>query len=214
MNPEFWRERWQQKQIGFHQSTVHPMLLAYWSRLAPKASESVFVPLCGKSLDMWWLREQGHEVVGVELSQLAVEQFFAEAKLTPQKTQVGSLERWSAQGVTIYCGDFFALTAEQVANCSLVFDRAALIALPLELRDRYRTHLNTILPKPARTLLITIEYAQNQMSGPPFSVPATEVKGTFAKHQLLTSEDAMASNANLAARGVTALSEAAWRIDY
>jgi thiopurine S-methyltransferase len=179
MQADFWLERWEQNQIGFHQNEFNNHLQAFWNSLAVPAGGQIFVPLCGKSRDMLWLRAQGFTVMGVELSPIAVRDFFSENRLQAQVTQQGKLERWEADGLVILLGDFFDLTAADVANCAGVFDRASLIALPPEMRARYAQHFSAILPPQVQTLLVTLEYAQAEMQGPPFAVHEAEVRSAY-----------------------------------
>lgn len=180
MQPEFWHQRWSENQIGFHQAAPTPLLLKHWPSLGIAPGAQVFVPLAGKSLDMVWLASQGHRVLGVELSQLAVEQFFAEHDLRPDIHQTKYGRHYVANGIELICGDAFALDAGALRDCAAVFDRAALIALPPELRLRYAHELYARLPTGCRGLLVTIEYPQEEREGPPFSVPEDEVHALFA----------------------------------
>jgi len=140
----------------------------------------VFVPLSGKSLDLCWLAEQGYSVLAVELIEKAVVDFFAEHQLKPDITQHGPFIRYSSGAITILCGDFFALTAEDLASVDAFYDRAALVALPEDLRCRYAAHLSQHLPKNCTGLLLTLYYPQAEMKGPPFSVPPKQVEQFFA----------------------------------
>lgn len=180
MHPDFWHQRWQQNQIGFHQDTPTPLLQKHWPALGVAAGARVFVPLCGKSLDMAWLAARGHRVLGVELSRLAVEQFFAEHGLQPDIEDSRYGTHFRAGDIEIICGDAFGLDAELLASCSAVFDRAALIALPPALRQRYVGELHARLPTGCRGLLVTLEYPQAERDGPPFSVPEAEVRELYA----------------------------------
>ncbi|MFQ6575650.1 thiopurine S-methyltransferase [Pseudomonas sp. UM16] len=180
MHAEFWHSRWASNQIGFHQSRVNSYLQQYWPALTLTAGERVLVPLCGKSLDMLWLAGQGLQVLGVELSERAVEDFFEEHQLQPQVEQSGAFKVYRCEDIEIRCGDFFALTAEDVRGCSALYDRAAVIALPAEMRKRYVAHLQAILPVTAKGLLITLDYDQAQIDGPPFAVTDVEVQVLFA----------------------------------
>lgn len=180
MQPEFWHQRWSENQIGFHQAAPTPLLLKHWPSLGIAPGAQVFVPLAGKSLDMVWLASQGHRVLGVELSQLAVEQFLAEHDLRPDIHQTKYGRHYVANGIELICGDAFALDADALRDCAAVFDRAALIALPPELRLRYAHELYARLPTGCRGLLVTIEYPQEEREGPPFSVQEDEVHALFA----------------------------------
>jgi thiopurine S-methyltransferase len=216
MDRQFWLERWEQRQIGFHQADVNRYLTAHWSSLGVPPGGTVFVPLCGKSRDMWWLHEQGHPVLGIELSRAAVQEFFAGQQLDPRVTATGPFEAFEAPGYRLLCGDFFELTAVDLQGVRAVFDRAALIALPPAMRPRYVAHLAAILPPQAPTLLVTISYPQQQTPGPPFSVPEDEVRQLYSARRVEKLQDqdvlALAENARFRERGVARMSEQAYRI--
>ncbi|NIE73844.1 thiopurine S-methyltransferase [Pantoea sp. Ap-967] len=180
MEAAFWQKRWANNQIGFHRTDVNPFLQAHWPTLGLAAGSRVLVPLCGKSLDMAWLAEQGHRVVGVELSRLAVEDFFREQGLQPEVAQQGAFEVWRSGAIEVWCGDFFALRAEDLADCQGLYDRAAVIALPLEMRGRYMAHLAKVLPAGCKGVLLTMVYDQQLVDGPPFSVSDDEVRAGYA----------------------------------
>ena len=181
MDAAFWHQRWADNQIGFHQSAPTPLMLKYWPSLDVPEGATVFVPLCGKSLDMAWFAAQGYRVLGVELSRTAVEQFFAEHGLKPEieKSHYGS--HYRAGPIEIIVGDAFGLDADVLRDCTAVFDRAALVALPPELRVRYVDELYGRLPAGCRGLLITLEYPQEERAGPPFSVPEGEVRALYGR---------------------------------
>ncbi|GAB6034860.1 thiopurine S-methyltransferase [Galenea microaerophila] len=182
MEADFWHKRWQQQQIGFHQQTVNPFLQKYFDQLFLQANDQVLVPLCGKSLDMIWLLEQGMQVLGVELSPLAIEQFLAEQQLSAaEKIVTEHACHYRIEGLELICGDFFQLAAEQCQTVKAVYDRAALIALPQEMRAEYANHLKRIVPKGSRMLLITMNYDPSLLPGPPFAVPESEVEQLFAQ---------------------------------
>lgn len=213
MDPDFWLERWRNNEIGFHQTETNFHLQKFWTRLV--VSGQVLVPLCGKSRDMLWLRAQGHPVLGVELSALAVQSFFTENALQPTITRDGAFERWDSDGLTLLCGDFFDLTAAQLGAVAGVYDRAALIALPPELRQRYARHLCRLLPPSAPQLLVTMEYEQAQMPGPPFAVNEAEVRDLYsADYQinLLYTKDILAEQPRFRERGLTRLDERAYHL--
>jgi thiopurine S-methyltransferase len=215
MQPEFWHQKWQAQQIGFHQDKVMPLLQRHWASLALPAGSRVFVPLCGKSLDMAWLAAQGHRVLGVELSPLAVEQFFAEQGLTPQRHQTRHGMHHVAGDIELICGDAFALDAALLADCAGVYDRAALVALPEAMRQRYARDLYSALPTQCRGLLLTLEYPQAQKAGPPFSVMADEVHALFDacwQVEQLERRDILAHEPRFVAEGVTALETVVYRL--
>jgi thiopurine S-methyltransferase len=179
MDHDFWLARWQSNQIGFHEGAPNVLLVSHLAALGLPAAARIFVPLCGKSQDMHWLRAQGFTVVGVELSRLAVAQFFAELGLTPVVSQAGQLERFEAGGVTLFAGDIFDLDQATLSAIDAIYDRAALVALPAPLRQRYAAHLIE-LTAAAPQLLVTFEYDQTCRPGPPFSVLETEVRKHYA----------------------------------
>lgn len=210
MKKEFWLERWERSEIGFHQNEINPYLLQFWSELKVAQGDEVFVPLCGKSLDMVWLREQGHRVLGVELSDIAVRDFFAEQGLSPAHTQTVKFQQCATEDIRILCGDFFDLGKADLANVRAVYDRASLVALPAEMRVRYARHLAEILPAGSQVLLVTFDYPQDEMSGPPFAVSIDEVRALYEPYaavRLLAEVDILDREPRFKARGVTRMQE-------
>jgi thiopurine S-methyltransferase len=210
MEKEFWITRWAQQEIGFHLPEVNPHLLQHWTTLTPHPNHHVFVPLCGKSRDMVWLRQQGCTVLGVELSDLAVTAFFAENGHTPQAIPHPSFDSHEADGIRLLCGDFFDLTPEDMADVTVVYDRASMVALPPDMRTRYVQHLIHILPAGAQILLVTFDYPQAAMSGPPFAVSPDEVLEHYRAHadvRLLAQQDVLAENPRFQQRGIDRLFE-------
>ena len=210
MKKEYWLERWRQEETGFHQSEINPYLRQYWRELQIAPGKQVLVPLCGKSRDMIWLREQDLYVLGVELSALAVQAFFKENKYSPRHTTIGRFDHWDADGIHILCGDFFDLKKDDLAEVGAVYDRASLVALSPETRRAYADHLLRILPPAIRILLITFDYPQSEMSGPPFAVSAGEIEtlyGKCADIRLLAKLDVLAENLRFQQRGISRLQE-------
>ncbi|MEI7844002.1 MAG: thiopurine S-methyltransferase [Gallionellaceae bacterium] len=210
MEKSFWLERWQRGEIGFHEADVNQYLLKHWQALNVPKGKRVFVPLCGKSYDMRWLRQQGYSILGVELSHLAVQDFFAEAGHQPQRHAVGEFEYHQADDIGILCGDFFHLKRDDLQDVAAVYDRASMVALPPEMRERYVQHLVKTLPRPAQILLITFDYPQSEMEGPPFAVSFAEVKklyGDYADIQQLAQIDVLDANSRFKQRGMTRLQE-------
>jgi len=174
MEAEFWHQRWGRGEIGFHQNEVNPMLAEHFQQLALAAGSRVFIPLCGKSLDMVWLLAQGYQVVGAELSELAVRELFETLNIQPEINSVGSVKHYKGEGIDIYVGDIFDLTKGVIGQVDAVYDRAAMVALPDQVRARYSAHLLQ-LTEVAPQLLITYSYDQALLAGPPFSISAEEV---------------------------------------
>jgi thiopurine S-methyltransferase len=170
----FWHDRWQRSQIGFHEPRANPLLLAHFERLSLPSGSRIFVPLCGKTLDIDWLLSRGHRVAGAEFSEIAVQQLFANLGITAHATTLGEVTRYSAPGIDIFHGDIFDLSRGELGEVDGIYDRAALIALPEQLRTRYAQHLVQITDR-APQLLICMTYEQRLVAGPPFSVDAAEV---------------------------------------
>lgn len=178
MDKEFWTQRWLNQQTGFHQQDINQYLVAHWQQLGIQPGSRVLVPLCGKSLDMIWLRDQGFHVIGVELSEIAVKAFFQENGLDYQFQQLDQSGCYQAPGITIFQGDFFDLQADMLNDIDAVFDRASMVALPESMRVDYVSHLLALSGK-APILLISLEYEQTEMSGPPFAVSESEIRQLF-----------------------------------
>lgn len=215
MRHDFWHQRWQQNQIGFHQQQINPHLQRYWSNLPLSPKSRVFVPLCGKSGDMLWLMSMGFQVVGVELSPLAVASFFSENGLRPIVRRHGNFMIYQIDGLQIFCGDFFALQAEDVGRIDAVYDRASLVALPPEMRIEYVLRLSALLSTSVQILLIAFDYPQHEMQGPPFCVHNQEVEQLFSPWcdvELLASIDVLEQEAHFKARGLSSLAEQAYRL--
>jgi thiopurine S-methyltransferase len=179
MDHEFWRSRWRQKDIGFHQRDVLDLLQKHWAALGTPKAADVLVPLCGKSLDMVWIAEQGHRVIGVELSEIAVDEFFAERGLSPSKERSGNFAVKRAGPYELWCGDIFEMPREALAATAGVYDRAALVAFPPGMQPRYATALCEKLPAKTAMLLVTFDYDQTKMEGPPFAVSREQVDRLF-----------------------------------
>jgi len=214
MEPEFWHKRWSSNQIGFHLPEVNPYLQRFWPQLGLARGSRVLVPLCGKSLDLLWLAHQGYSVLGVELSEKAATDFFLEHQLEPVVSEEGAFRVFRAGDLEIRCGDFFALTSEEVADCTALYDRAALIALPAPMRERYAAHLQQILPGGVG-LLITLDYNQDEMPGPPFSVGDDEVQrllGGAWRLEVLQEQDVLGESWKFLQAGVKRLDERVYRI--
>ncbi|WEK08502.1 MAG: thiopurine S-methyltransferase [Candidatus Pseudomonas colombiensis] len=215
MQPEFWHKRWASDQIGFHLAQVNPYLQSLWPSLAVAQGAQVLVPLCGKSLDLMWLANRGHRVLGVELSEKAVEGFFHEQGLAPTVTQQGAFKVYQDGSIQLWCGDVFALRAEDVAGVAGFYDRAALIALPPEMRERYAVHLRTILPQGCDGLLITMDYDQALIEGPPFAVLDEEVERLLAARWQVAVQgqrDILGESGKFLQAGVPRLEERAYRL--
>ncbi|WP_296207306.1 thiopurine S-methyltransferase [Psychrobacter sp. UBA3480] len=199
MNPEFWHKRWQEGRIGFNQSTVNPLLTEYFNRLNLTAGSRIFVPLCGKSIDMVWLATQGYDVVGIELVETAVQEFFAEQNIQPTVYQQADNPmikyyqgQLSGQIITLWVADIFALTAKDIGSIDAVYDKAALIVLPDDMRVRYSEQVRKLSNNTSKVdganneitpqLLLTLNYDQRKKNGPPFSINANQLEQYYSDH--------------------------------
>ncbi|WP_447968664.1 thiopurine S-methyltransferase [Nitrospira sp. M1] len=179
MNADFWNDRWQRNQIGFHNSDVHSLLTRYWPMLEFANDARVLVPLAGKSLDVCWLLEQGHAVTAVELNKLAVETFFAEQQWPATITHGAQHAIFHYKTLEFWVGDFFAIKNEDVPAFDGVYDRAALIALPPEMRRGYVDTMSALLKPGSKYLLISLEYPDDMLDGPPFAIDGDEITRLF-----------------------------------
>ncbi|MGB5727752.1 MAG: thiopurine S-methyltransferase [Thiogranum sp.] len=209
MEPDFWHQRWQDGLTGFHQRDSNPHLATFWSRLQIQPGEQVFVPLSGKSLDMLWLRKH-YSVLGVELSPIAVEEFHKENGLVATHRWQGAFSVSETDNLCLLCGDYFDLQPVQLLCVRAVYDRAALVALPADMRPRYVSRLTSLLPASVSMLLVAMEYDKQQMKGPPFALDEKEVSDLFERHwsiQLLHEENILANEPGFRDRGLSRLSE-------
>ncbi len=175
MQHDFWHDKWEKNQIGFHLAEANPLLVEHFTSLNLKQDSRVFIPLCGKTLDIGWMLVQGYSVVGAELSQIAVESLFAQLQITPNIAPLADLIHYQAENIDIFVGDIFKLAPEQLGKVDAVYDRAALVALPEEMRKDYSAHILK-LTNHAPQLLICFEYDQAIQAGPPFSISVAEAK--------------------------------------
>lgn len=207
MNASFWHQKWERGDIGFHKSEANPLLIEHFEKLNLAKDSRVFLPLCGKSRDCEWLLACGYRVVGAELSELAITALFKELGLAPEISKVGELTRYSAKNIDMLVGDIFDVSAEYLGPINAIYDRAALVALPASMRKQYTSHLMNIT-NAAPQLLITYEYNQLLMEGPPFSVNENEVTQHYGAIYQLKSVDI--KNVTGGLTGKIASVETAW----
>lgn len=213
MDQEYWKQRWQDNRTGWHLSNVHPLLEQFFHRFHLQQGDRVFVPLCGKSLDMAWLAQQGMQVVGNELSGLAIQQFFNLQRLEPERSEHSGMACWQAGPFTLYEGDFFDLDPGHVDSVKLIYDRASLISLPKDSergRKAYVKKMRSLFSHEVQTLLVTLEYDQELMQGPPFSVGYEEVIWHFAYDhviEFLCEIDILEQESRFRERGLDKLTE-------
>lgn len=202
MEPEFWKTRWAEGKIGFHEGRANALLVKHVGILGEK--RRVLVPLAGKTEDMAFLRAQGHEVVGVELVEAAARAFFEEHGLSPAVTNSAHGRILRAEGVDIVVGDFFRTTRDELGPVNALYDRAAIVALPPTMRNAYVAHLRTLLTNDSPALVITFVYPQERMQGPPFCVDERELRALYddAHIELLDVRDA--TGPAFMSQGVTA----------
>ncbi len=213
MDAPYWLGRWQRNETGWHLLEPNSWLLEHFAQLQTQPGDPVFVPLCGKSEDLVWLRDQGVRPIGIELSRQAIEQFHEHHGIVAESCGCGVLQTWDSPSLRIYCGEVFDLLLTDLEGAHAVWDRAALVALTPEQRKRYAAHLARLLPSGSRVLLVTLDYLQEEMAGPPFSVPETEVAQLFDTNftrEALGRKDVLAGSERFKARGITRMYEEGW----
>ena len=215
MKAEFWLRKWELGEIGFHQESTNESLQEHWPSVGAPAGGAVFVPLCGKSLDMCWLAQQGHRVVGLEISSLACAAFFEGLKLRPRIETAGALRSMTAGAFRILQGDFFSATAEDLGSVSAFYDRAALVAMPPAMQPAYVRQLLSLLAPGAVGLINSLEYPPELMEGPPFPISEARVRELLTpscRVRRLSVRDFSVAGTNLEGRGLAGLSETAYRV--
>ena len=219
MEISFWKERWDKGEIGFHQEHINPYLGYFYGEKGPaleaRSKLRVFVPLCGKSRDLWWLMNNGYATVGVECSELAVEDFFKEQQIEYKRSALGDHAHYAADNLEILMGDFFAVSRKEVGKITDIFDRASLVALPEEMRRDYVDKITELQDAGTRTLLITLTYPKGDMNGPPFSITEEEVEDLYSSHfriDKLVAKNVIDDEPGLKNRGLTELTETAYKL--
>lgn len=210
MEATFWHERWEKDEIGFHQQDFNRHMQQFMDRLGVQPGAHVLVPLCGKSRDMVWLADRGYRVTGIEISERAVTDFFAENGLPYEIGHQADAVIYRGERIHLVCADFFTVRREDLQSVDAVYDRASLVALPPEMRPRYAHHLARFMGPGSPSLLVTLEYPQEEMRGPPFSVTRDEVQHLFQKQyriEHLHSEDCLAREPRFRKKGLTRLDE-------
>lgn len=210
MKADFWHERWEKGEIGFHQQDFNQHMQAFVDRLGIRSGAQILVPLCGKSLDMLWLAKQGYRVIGIEISELAVKDFFVENRLACETDRQPGVVSYHSEHINILCTDFFSVKKTDLPPIDAVYDRASLVALPPEMRPAYAEHLVRLIDTGRHSLLVTLDYAQDEMKGPPFSVAPGEVHRLFGEQydmEQLHSEDCLAREPRFRKKGLTRLDE-------
>ncbi|MFZ9039566.1 MAG: thiopurine S-methyltransferase [Gammaproteobacteria bacterium] len=211
-----WLDRWKENRIGFHESEVNRHLRRYLPNFDLPRGAGVFLPLCGKAHDIAWIAAQGYEVIGIELSQLAIEAFFEENELAYERFDTDRFGIYKSGNISLLQGDFFDLSNDDLGACNLVYDRAALIAMEQHDRPRYYDHMLSIIPAVSNMMLITLDYDQSEMTGPPFSVSTNEVYQYYSDAfsiNLLETNDIIDESPRWRKVGLTALSESVFRLD-
>lgn len=215
MQAKDWLDRWQQNKIGFHQGEVNASLKQYIDLFKLNPGDRIFLPLCGKAHDIAWLAARGFEVIGIELSAIAIEAFFAEFEMQYQRYESDRFIVYKSDNIVLFQGDYFDLTANDLQYCSLVYDRAALIAINAGNRESYSAHMKELTSSSCDMLLITLEYDQSVMTGPPFSVSTEEVKQHYRDHyqieQLLDNE-IVDESPRWRSQGLSSLREKTYRL--
>lgn len=180
MELSYWQSKWRKGNIGFHMKEGYPGLEQHWNALQAE-SPTPLVPLCGKSKDLLFLAGKCRRVIGVEISEIAVQEFLKENNLKADKTSFADFSIYQTGNIEIWQGDFFKLPRHKLPPLDLIYDKAALIALPPDMRKKYAAKILKLVSPQTRILLHLFEYRRDEMSGPPFSVPMGEVEDHFGK---------------------------------
>ena len=206
-----WLERWQTGNTSFNMSEPNELMIQYFSVLALQANDTVLVPLCGASIDMRYLLEQGYRVIGSELSEIACQQFFLENKLYYDKMQDANFTVYKGDNITLFCGDFFSLTPEHTGKINAIYDRAALIALPADERDSYAAKLQELMPD---FDLFLLSVTHDSADGPPFSICKDKIEHVFSTIELTELASSTQTNTIdlLLSRGLVNVKEIAYRL--
>jgi thiopurine S-methyltransferase len=215
MHHDQWLSRWKQNRIGFHESTVNPHLRRYLPDFNLNPGDTIFMPLCGKAHDIDWIARQGFQVVGIELSEIAIESFFSEHNLQYQQFESERFTLRKSGNISLIQGDYFDLQREDLSACKMVYDRASLIAIDEANRSRYCAHMLSIVPPSTAQLLITLDYYQAQMQGPPFAVSTQEVGQHYESRyaiDMLEANDVLDERSRWRDQGLTALTESVFRL--
>lgn len=223
MEITFWLERWNNDQTGFHQQTINPYLQYFYGEKGPATEQrealKVFVPLCGKSKDMLWLSQNNYKVFGVECSDRAVKDFFEENALNYRYAEKDQHALYQSSDlpsiIEVFQGDFFELQSSDLDDVTDIFDRASLVALPVEMRQQYADKMAELQKPGVRTLLVSLTFDQSEMNGPPFSVTEEEVHALYSKNfsiQKLLFKDVIEEEEGLKKRGLTALVETVYKL--
>lgn len=215
MHTDHWLDRWKQNRIGFHESVVNPYLPCYLPRFDLAQGDTIFLPLCGKAIDIAWLAQQGFKVIGVELSEIAIEAFFAEQKLPYQQCEYDRFILRQSGNISLIQGNYFELRQQDLPDCKMVYDRASLIAIDEADRSAYAAHMRSIVPQDTSILLITLDYDQSQMNGPPFAVSGEEVSQLYQAYysiEMLEQNDVLDQRPRWREQGLTGLTESVFHL--
>ncbi|MCW9708737.1 hypothetical protein [Fodinibius salsisoli] len=206
MEISYWKSRWRKGNIGWHMDHVFPPLTAFWSALALAEGTTVLVPLCGKSPDLQWLADLGHKVVGVEASGKAIKEFIAHSPESFTRTERYGYPIFESPSITLWQGNFLSLPTQATGPLDAIYDKASLVALPPDTRPQYAHKLLQLCGSHTQLFLQTFEYEQEEMNGPPFSVPLSEVQTLFGNHftiRLLQEESRLAEVQKFQQRGLS-----------
>lgn len=184
MKANYWHQKWATGDIGFHEAQANGLLIENIHHLNLARGSRLFLPLCGKTRDIHWLLNKGFQIAGAELSETAIRDLFADLKLTPTIKQDGTLQYYAADNIDIFVGDIFNLSQEKLGAVDAIYDRAALVALPDTMRQAYTEHLIKLCQGVAQ-LIITFEYEQQQMQGPPFSIGTSLIKQYYQQRYFI-----------------------------
>lgn len=207
MEASFWHQKWGDNQIGFHESEANALLVRHFDSLNLKQDARIYLPLCGKTRDIAWMLDKGYQVVGAELSEIAIKQLFKDLDAEPEISVVSELTHYHAEGIDMYVGDIFEVSADILGPVDAIYDRAALVALPPETRVKYAKHLQDTTGN-AKQLVICFQYDQSLMTGPPFSIVGEEIQKHYAADYEITNLETCEVEGGF--KGTIPATEAVW----
>ncbi|XP_014452443.1 thiopurine S-methyltransferase [Alligator mississippiensis] len=184
---EEWLQKWEANNIGFHNEQGHPLLKKHLDLLLNgRSGLRIFFPLCGKAVEMKWLADMGHSVIGVEFSEQALKDFFVEQNLSYSEGSIPEISKAkvfksTSGNISLYCCSIYDLSSKIAGKFDGIWDRGALVAINPCDRERYANLMLSLMDKNCSYLLATVSYDPNKYKGPPFYVPEHEIESLFGK---------------------------------
>ncbi|XP_013388873.1 probable thiopurine S-methyltransferase [Lingula anatina] len=179
-----WIGAWERNSTRWHMPNVNCFLEEFLDvLLAGKKAAKILVPLCGKTIDMKWLADLGHTVIGVDGAEKAATEFFTEQniayKVEPCDAIQGTLCCSMDNKIRIYVGDFFKFNQDFEGQFDAIWDRASLVAIDESDRLQYVNILNSVLKPGCHCLIEAMDFIPSEKSGSPHAIPLECVRELF-----------------------------------